>query len=141
MGSEASYWLLKTEPQTYSFAKLTTERKTTWTGIRNYQARNFMRAMKPGDWALIFHTGDEKAVVGVAKVVSSPGPDPTAPREDWAAVDLAAHESLVEPVSLERLKHTASLRDLALLKQSRLSVSPLRAKEFNAILKLGQTRL
>jgi len=135
-------WLLKSEPGEYSFATLTRDGQTTWTGIRNFQARNNLRAMKAGELALFFHTGDEKAVVGVAKIAGAAKPDPTAPKgEDWSAVDVAPVQALAVPVTLATIKATAALKDMALVKQGRLSVSPVTKEELAAVLKLGKTKL
>lgn len=134
-------WLLKSEPGEYSFAKLTEEGKATWTGIRNFQARNNLRAMKAGELALFFHTGSEKAVVGVAKIAGEARPDPTAPKgEDWSAVEVAPVKALAEPVPLATLKAAPALKGMALVKQGRLSVSPVTKDEFAAVLKLGKTK-
>ncbi|MFZ5469196.1 MAG: EVE domain-containing protein [Myxococcota bacterium] len=135
------YWLIKSEPATYSYQQLVKEGRTTWSGIRNYQARNHLRQMRPGDLALYYHTGKEKAVVGVAKVVSQPGPDPTAPKEDWSAVDIVPKAALVQPVPLAQLKSTPALKQFALLEQGRLSVAPVSPQELQCILTLGKTRL
>ncbi len=134
-------WLIKSEPTVYGYPQLVKDRRTAWTGIRNYQARNHLRAMKPGDLALYYHTGDEKQVVGVARVVSPPKPDETAPGEDWTAVDVEPVRARAAPVTLAQLKASAALKDLALLKQGRLSVVPVTAVQFNAILQLGKTKL
>lgn len=135
-----TYWLLKSEPSTYSFQDLLRDKKTNWNGIRNFQARNFLRAARPGDLALIYHSGDDKAVVGIAKVTSEPyaDPDPKKPG-DWLQMDLAPVKPLKTPVELARLKATPALKGLLLLKQSRLSTMPITAAEYAAILKLGGT--
>ncbi len=130
--------MLKSEPSTYSFNDLMRDKKTNWNGIRNFQARNFLRLAKPGDLALIYHSGDERAVVGVAKITSEPyaDPDPRKPGE-WLQMDLAPVRALKTPVELARLKSTPALKGLLLLKQSRLSTMPISAAEYAAILKLG----
>lgn len=135
-----AFWLIKSEPDVYPFTQLQQEKRTAWTGIRNFQARNNLRAMKKGDLALYYHTGDEKQVVGIAKVLTAPGEDPTAPGEDWAAVDVAPVKQLKQPVPLATLKATAALKELALLKQSRLSVTPVTPAQYEKILALGKTR-
>jgi predicted RNA-binding protein with PUA-like domain len=136
-----SAWILKSEPSAYSFDQLVKDGKTAWTGVRNFAARNHLRAMKKGDIALFFHTGDAKALVGVARVASAPGPDPTAPGEDWTCVEVTPITALVEPVPLARIKATPALAALAMVKQGRLSVSPVTDAELKALLALGKTRL
>jgi predicted RNA-binding protein with PUA-like domain len=133
------HWLIKSEPGTYSWADLVRDKKTRWDGVRNFLARKNVRAMQPGDLALFYHSGVERIVVGVARVVSDPYPDPTASEGDWSAVDVEPVHALREPVSLDRIKQEKALRDMVLLKQSRLSVQPVRQPEFDAIVKLGGT--
>lgn len=132
-----NYWLLKSEPNTYSFAQLKKQKKTNWDLVRNYQARNFLRQIKMGDLALIYHSGDEKAVVGVAKVIREAYPDIDPEGGDWAQVDVAFHEDIKNPVTLKTLKACEDLKDLLLIKQSRLSVMPITAAHFKKILSLG----
>jgi predicted RNA-binding protein with PUA-like domain len=134
------YWLIKSEPDVYSYAQLQSDKRTEWNGIRNFEARNNLRAMKPGDLCLYYHTGDEKAVVGVAKVLSEARPDSTAPDEDWAAVDVAPLEALARPVTLAEVKADKSLRAFPLVRRSRLSVAPVTAAEFERVLRLGATK-
>ena len=134
-------WLLKSEPSEYSFDRLLADEKTLWTGVRNFAARNHLRAMKKGDVALFFHTVDEKALVGIARVSSAPGPDPTARGEDWTAVEVRPVKKLTEPVPLARIKATPALASLAMVKQGRLSVSPVSEPELAALLALAKTRL
>ena len=137
-----AYWLIKTEPSTYSFGKLTKEKKTSWTGIRNYEARNNLRAMKPGDLALYYHTGDEKQVVGIARVASPPGPDKTAKAgEDWVAVDVEPAAVFKEPVTLSTVKATKELKEFGLVKKGRISVIPVKPLEWKKILSLGKTKV
>jgi predicted RNA-binding protein with PUA-like domain len=135
-----NYWLLKTEPTTYSFSQLVKDRKTNWNGVRNFQARNFMREITTGDLALVYHSGDERQVVGIAKVVAEAYPDPD-PRKkgDWVQIDLAPERSFSRPVTLSQLKATAALKELLLIKQSRLSVMPVSAAHFETIVKLSET--
>lgn len=135
----ASYWLLKTEPETYSFSQLLKDKRTNWNGVRNFQARNFLKAITKDDLALIYHSGDDKAVVGVAKVLREayPDPDPETPG-DWVQVDLAPIERLDAPVELKTIKATKSLGDLLLVRQSRLSVMPVSPADYRAILKLSK---
>ncbi len=132
-----SHWLVKQEPEKYSFAQLLKDKKTMWDGVRNFQARNNLRAMKKGDRVLYYHSVSEKAVVGLCEVVREAYADPTAPGEDWSVVDLKPVKPLPKPITLETIKATASLQDIALIRQSRLSVLPLRAAEAATILKMG----
>ncbi|MBX7112876.1 MAG: EVE domain-containing protein [Myxococcaceae bacterium] len=136
-----AYWHLKSEPSTYSFAQLQKEKRTEWTGVRNYQARLNLRAMKPGDTAIFFHTGDEKMAVGIAKILTGPEADPTAKGEDWTKVDIAAVKALAVPVPLAQLKKTAALKKMALVTSSRLSVGPVTPAEMKAVLALAKTKL
>ena len=136
-----AYWIVKSEPTTYSFAMLQKEKRTAWTGVRNFTARNNLRAMAPGESVLFFHSGKDRAVVGVAKVLTAAAPDPTAKGEDFSKVDLAPVKALVEPVTLAVLKADPDLQNVSVVKMGRLSVGALTAKEFAAILKLGKTKL
>ena len=130
-----NYWLLKSEPGTYGWDDLRRDGRTVWDGVRNFQARKNLRAMAPGDLALFYHSGDARSVVGVAKIVSEPYPDPKA--EDWTVVDIAPEHGLKEDVTLERIKGEKALAEMVLVRQSRLSVQPVRKAEFDAIVKLG----
>ena len=131
-------WLVKQEPSTYPFSRFLKERKVVWDGVRNYQARNFLRQMKKGDRILYYHSVDERAVVGTARVSRTAFPDPTAPQgEDWTSVELSVDRPLKKTVTLDQLKADRRFRDLLLLRQSRLSVMPVPPKIFQAILKLG----
>ena len=131
------YWLIKSEPGTYSWNDLVRDRKTRWDGVRNFQARNNIRAMRPGDLALFYHSGDERSIPGVARVLSAPYTDPTAKEGDWSAVDVEPAYALRTPVTLERIKTEPELGDMALLRQSRLSVQPVEKPAFDAIVKIG----
>ena len=132
-------WLVKQEPSTYPFSRFLTDKRVVWDGVRNYQARNFLRQMKKGDRVLYYHSVDERAVVGTAKVSRTAFPDPTAPSgEDWTSVELSAERPLKSPVTLDQLKSDRRFRDLLLLRQSRLSVMPVPPKIFSAILSMGQ---
>lgn len=133
----SSYWLLKTEPETYSFSQLLKDKRTNWNDVRNYQARNNLRKMAKGDIALIYHSGDEKAVVGVAKVVRDGYPDIGEDGGDWTQVDIEAMKKLGKPVTLSTIKSTKDLADLPLIKQSRLSVMPITKDHYELILHLG----
>jgi predicted RNA-binding protein with PUA-like domain len=135
------HFLIKSEPGKYSWAQLERDKRTAWDGVRNFEARNTLRSMKVGDLCLFYHSTDGKDVVGVAKVLKEAYPDPSAPGEDWAAVDVAPVKSLKNPVPLEVIKSDPELADIALLKRSRLSVVPLSKQHFDYILQLGRTRL
>ena len=132
------YWLLKSEPTTYSWARLCQEGKTLWDGVRNYQARNNLRAMRVGDEALFYHSVDQRQVVGIARIIAAAQPDPTAPGEDWSVVTVAPVRALAKPVTLATIKAHPQLQNMALLRQSRLSVVPLTAAEWAIITALGQ---
>ena len=133
-----NYWLVKQEPSKYPFSLFCKEKKTIWDGVRNYQARNFLRAMQVGDQVLYYHSVDEKAVVGIAQVLKTAFPDPTSPQgEEWSSVLLGATRALAKPVTLDQLKAEKKFTELLLLRQSRLSVIPVPAALFQAILKMG----
>jgi predicted RNA-binding protein with PUA-like domain len=134
------YWLIKSEPSTYPYEKLVKDGRTTWDGVRNFQARNNLRAMKEGDLALFYHSNVGKDVVGVARVVREAYPDPTAKGEDWSAVDLAPAFALHKTVSLEAMKKDAALQGFQLLTRPRLSVVPVSAPHFDRILTLAETK-
>jgi len=130
-----NYWLVKSEPGTYSWANLTRDGRTVWDGVRNFQARNNLRAMRDGDLALFYHSGDERSVLGVARVASDPYPDPKA--KDWTVVDVRPDYALKTPVTLDTIKDETALKEMVLVRQSRLSVQPVRKPEFDAIVKMG----
>ncbi len=130
-----NYWLVKSEPGTYSWADLVRDGRTVWDGVRNFQARNNLRAMHSGDLALFYHSGDERSVLGVARIASDPYPDPKA--KDWTVVDVQPDYGLKAPVTLDRIKEATALNEMVLVRQSRLSVQPVRKPEFDAIVKLG----
>ncbi|HEX4641291.1 MAG TPA: EVE domain-containing protein [Chthoniobacterales bacterium] len=136
--SVKQFWLVKSEPSAYSWANLVADGKTAWTGVRNFTARNNLRAMRKGDAVLFYHSVTEKAVVGIAKVVAEAYPDPTAKEGDWSAVDLAPEKALAKPVSLEEIKKNATLKKMALLRLSRLSVQPVTKAEFDEIVRMGK---
>ncbi len=131
------YWLVKSDPDTYGWPDLLRDGKTSWDGVRNYTARNHLRAMKPGDLALFYHSGEEKSVVGAMKVLSDAYPDKTAEGEDWSAVDAAPAWSLKSPVTLSRIKAEPSLKNIPLVRLGRLSVMPLEKADFDTIVSLG----
>jgi len=136
-----AYWLIKSEPYKYPFSKLASDGIAVWDGVRNFEARNNLRAMKVGDLALYYHSNEGKAVVGVARVKREAYPDPTAKGEDWSVVDFEPVKALREPVTLEAVRASAKLADMALIKRSRLSVTPVTAAEFKEVLALGKTKV
>ena len=131
------YWLVKSEPEAYSWATFVKDGKTAWTGVRNFQARNNLRAMKKGDLVAFYHSVTDKQVVGLAKVDKEAYPDATAKDGDWACVDLVPAKPLKQPVTLAAIKADKTLAEMALLKQSRLSVTPLTAAQFERLLALA----
>ena len=132
-----NYWLVKSEPVKYSWSKFLKDKSTTWDGVRNYQARNNLKTMKKGDLVLFYHSNEGMEVVGVAKVIKEFYQDPTADDTNWVVVDLAPHETLPKPVTLSQIKEDKRLGNIALVRQGRLSVSPLKKEEFDVILELG----
>jgi predicted RNA-binding protein with PUA-like domain len=132
-----NFWLVKQEPSSYSWSDFVAEGETAWTGVRNYAARNNLRKMKNGEEVLFYHSGKEKAVVGIAKVTRPAYPDSTAKEGDWSAVDLAPIESLLQPVTLRQIKTESRLKKIPLIRQSRLSVMPLAKSEFREIVKMS----
>lgn len=132
-----AYWILKTEPKTYSFEDLERDRKTNWDGVRNYQARNNLRAMKRGDEVLIYHSVGPKELVGIGHVTKEAFADETASDGDWAAVEIQFQEWLKRPIKLAELKEQRALQDLSLIKQGRLSVCPVTSVQWKAIVKLA----
>lgn len=131
------YWLIKSEPGTYSWDDLVRDGKTRWDGVRNFQARNNLRAMRPGDLALFYHSGEQRSIPGVARVAAEAYPDPTAKEGDWSVVDVEVAYPLREPVSLERIKSERALANMVVVKQSRLSVQPVRKDDFDTIVRIG----
>jgi predicted RNA-binding protein with PUA-like domain len=138
--AKPQHWLLKSEPTDYSYAQLEKDGRAHWTGIRNPEARKHLRSMKPGDLALYYHTGKEKAVVGVAEILTEAGPDPTAPGEDWAALDIGPSRRLATPVTLAEMKADRALKGLVLLTRPRLSAMPVSPEHFQYILKRSAGR-
>lgn len=137
----ANHWLVKSEPSAYSWEDLLKEKKgqTAWTGVRNFQARNNLRAMKKGDLVLFYQSVTDPSVRGITKVMREAYPDPTAKEGDWSCVDLAAVKPLPSPVTLQTIKGEESLADMALIRQSRLSVMPVTPGEYKRILNLGSS--
>lgn len=130
------YWMVKQEPEAYSWDDFVRDGGTDWTGVRNFQARNNLQAMKKGDAVLFYHSVSEKAVVGMAKVAKTAFPDPTADDEKWLSVHLVPGKPLKNPVTLAAIKAESQLKSIPLVKQSRLSVIPLSADEYASILAL-----
>ena len=134
----ASFWLVKQEPETYSWSDFVGDGQTDWTGVRNYQARNNLREMKTGERVLFYLSGKEKAVVGLAEVVKSAYPDPTADDPQWVAVDLKPTKALKNPVPLAAIRYDKRLSQLPLIRQSQLSVMSLTKDEFDVIVSMGE---
>jgi predicted RNA-binding protein with PUA-like domain len=133
-----NFWLVKQEPSTYSWSDFVAEGKTAWAGVRNYTARNNLRKMRKDDEVLFYHSGEGKAVIGIARVTRPAYHDPTAKEGDWSAVDLAPIKSLRRPVLLCEIKANSRLKRIPLIQQSRLSVMPLAESEFRAILDMAR---
>jgi predicted RNA-binding protein with PUA-like domain len=132
-----SYWLVKSDPETYGWSDLVRDGKTSWDGVRNYKARNFVREMKPGDVVLFYHSGKETAVVGAVKVLSEPYQDTTADEDIWSAINLAPAWTLKSPVPLAKIKAEPTLRSIHLVREGRLSVMPLEKAAFDTIVSMG----
>lgn len=130
-----NYWVVKSEPESYSWDDFVANKEDVWDGVRNYQARNFLGEMQMGDLVFFYHSGKEKAIVGIAEVSQEKFPDPT--DEKWTAVKLRVNRPLKNPVSLAAMKAEDRLTDLPMLKQSRLSVSKVGKEEFDLLLKMG----
>lgn len=133
-----NYWMVKQEPDKYSWDDFVAEGKTDWTGVRNYQARNNLQAMKKGDKVFFYHSNVGKEIVGIAKVTKAAFPDPTIDDPRWVAVELSPVKKLKKPVGLAELKANLALANLGLLKQSQLSVSPVTEDEFEEILSMSK---
>ncbi|MFN3555292.1 MAG: EVE domain-containing protein [Bacteroidales bacterium] len=132
-----NYWLVKSEPDAYSWDRFVKEGKAIWDGVRNYQARNNLKAMKKGDLVLFYHSVSDKEVVGYAEVVKEHYPDPTTDDHRWVVVEMVPREALAKPVALAMIKSDERLENIALVKQARLSVMPLKQEEFDTILQLA----
>jgi predicted RNA-binding protein with PUA-like domain len=141
LNSGMNYWLVKSEPEAYSWAQFLKDGKTAWTGVRNFAARNNLRAMKKGDVVFFYHSGEQKSVVGLARVEREFYPDPIAEEGDWSCVDLIPVKTLAKPVTLAQIKTDKILREMPLVKQSRLSVSPLTKAQFERLLQLAETKV
>ena len=136
-----NYWLVKSEPESYSWEDLVRDGKTAWTGVRNYQARNNLRAMKKGDPVFFYHSGDAKQIVGLARVSAEASPDPTAKDGDWVCVELVPVKPLAKPVPLAAIKADKLTREIVLVRNSRLSVSPVGGAHFQQLMALGETKI
>ncbi|MFZ1072990.1 MAG: EVE domain-containing protein [Verrucomicrobiia bacterium] len=136
-----NHWLVKQEPEAYSWSDFLKESRTAWTGVRNYAARNNLRGMKTGDVVFFYHSGEEKSVVGLARVVREHYPDPTADEDGWSAVDLATEKTLAKPVTLAAIKADKILKEMVLARQSRLSVTPVTSEQFARLLALSETEI
>jgi len=132
-----NHWLIKSEPVKYSWEQFEKDGNAVWDGVRNYQARNNLQAMKKGDLVMYYHSNEGMCVVGIAKVVKEYYPDPTIDDPRWVVVDLVPHKKLKKPVTLEAIKADETLQNVGLIRQGRLSVMPLEKAEFDRILKLG----
>ena len=130
-----NYWLVKTEPGTYSWDDLVRDKTTVWDGVRNFQARNNLKTMKKGDSVFIYHSGDDKAVIGTAKITKDGYPDPK--DKDWVVVEISADKKLKTPVTLSQIKSIKKLGNMVLVKSSRLSVQPVKEEEFAAVIELS----
>ncbi len=135
-----SFWLVKQEPSSYSWSDFVADGETSWTGVRNFAARNNLRKMQKGDEVFFYHSGDEKAVVGIAKVTRTAYADPTAKEGDWSTVDIAAVKALRRPVTLREIKDNPRLKRIPLVRQARLSVMPLAESDFQEIVKMASPR-
>ena len=135
-----SFWLVKQEPSSYSWSDFVADGETSWTGVRNFAARNNLRKMQKGDEVFFYHSGDEKAVVGIAKVTRTAYADPTAKEGDWSTLDIAAVKALRRPVTLREIKGNPQLKRIPLVRQPRLSVMALSEAEFREIAKMASPR-
>lgn len=134
-------WLVKQEPEDYSWSDFLKDGKTAWTGVRSFPARKNLRGMKADDLVFFYHSGETKSVVGLARVAREAYPDPTAGEEDWSAVDLLPVKPLAKPVTLSQIKADRILKEMALVKQSRLSVMPVTGGQFMRLLELADTKI
>ena len=136
-----NYWLVKSEPESYSWDTFVKEKRAAWTGVRNFQARNNLRAMHRGDIVLFYHSVTDKQIVGVARVDKEAYADPTAKEGDWSCVDIVPVKRLVSPVTLQQIKSDPRLADMPLLKQSRISVTSMNETHFKRLMELAQTKV
>lgn len=131
-----NYWLVKTEPDSYSWNDLMRDKKTVWDGVRNFQARAHLKKMEKGDTVFIYHTGNEKAIAGLAKVTRTAFPDPA--DGEWVVIELSAIKPLKKTVSLAQIKSDERLSDMVLVRASRLSVQPVKPAEYNRVIELSE---
>jgi len=136
-----SYFLVKSEPFKYPWSQFEKDVATFWDGVRNYQARNTLKSMKKGDFVLFYHSNEGLEIVGIAKVIKEAYQDPTTEDQRWCVVDLKVHKKLKNPVSLSNIKQDSLLREMPLVKQSRLSVMELTEDQFFRVLSLSSTKL
>jgi predicted RNA-binding protein with PUA-like domain len=139
--SRMNYWVVKQEPEAYSWSTFVRDGRAAWTGVRNFQARNNLRAMKKGDLVFFYHSVSEKQVVGLARVVREAYSDPTADEGDWSCVDIVPLKPLMRPVTLEQIKANKILKTIPLVKHTRLSVSPLGKAESGQLLRMAETKV
>lgn len=132
------YWLVKSDPETYSFENFQADNSTIWDGVRNYQARNYLNEMQLGDLVLVYHSQTSKDVVGIVEVTKTAFQDPTTIEERWLAVELTFKSKFTNPVTLNKMKNDDILKDLPLIKQSRLSVMPITDEQFYRLIKLAE---
>ena len=133
-----NYWMVKQEPEAYSWDDLVKDGATSWTGVRNFQARNNLRAMKKGDFVFFYHSNEDKAIIGISKIIKEGYPEPK--DANWVAVDIAPDKKLKNSVSLAQIKADKRLANMVLVKASRLSVQPVKPEEFDLILALSETK-
>ena len=136
-----NYWLVKSDPEEYGWEHLTKDKKADWTGVRAYAARNHLRSMNKGDLALFYHSGGLSSVVGIVKITKEAFQDPTTTEDAWVAVEVTPVKALKNEVALAEIKKTKELKNMLLLKISRLSVMPVTEAEFNKVLEMGGTKL
>jgi predicted RNA-binding protein with PUA-like domain len=136
-----NFWLVKQEPDSYSWDDFVRDGETAWTGVRNFQARNNLRAMKKGDLVFYYHSNIGKEIVGIAKVSKEHYPDKTAEEGDWSAVDLTPLKPLKAPVTLDQIKADPALKEMALVRNSRLSVQPVTPDQAARVLELAATKI
>lgn len=136
-----SYWLVKSEPFVYSFEKLQKEGKGEWDGVRNYQARNNLRAMKCGDLAFFYHSNEGLEIVGIVEISKEAYPDPTFDGDRWSAIEVVPYKALKKTISLEEIKRTPGLENMVLVKNTRLSVQPVTNAEWNIIIEMSETEI
>lgn len=132
-----AYWLMKSEPFKYSWDQLVQDKSTSWDGVRNYGARNNLRAMKKGDLAFFYHSNEGVEIVGIVKIVKESYPDPTSDDPNWVVVDVKPHQKLKKPVTLAAIKAEKKLANMALVRLGRLSVQPVTTEEWELVLKMA----